>query len=506
VSALWGRDSSSVAALLSIQTAIQSGNYAEADQLVKHALAASPNDPAMLNLRGVIHAHRNELADARKDFERAVALAPNLTPVWQNLARSCQLTMTRDAAASQCAAGAWQRVLKAMPTDPEARFSLAAVYHQQGKYADSLQEIARLPSDEIARAPTLALKLADLAGLDRFREAGETAQRLYACVDFSAADRDWLLPEMAKPNRAPLVVTLVEGLDARGAATPEDLRQLVVAYEHVNRLRDARKTLERLYASDPKNPQHLFELARVAYLSHDLEGSVGYLGHARDLVPNDPQVHFLFGLVVEQLDLPLEARKSVAQAVALDPRNPDYNYALGSIILRTRDASAAVACFRIFVEARPDDPQGHFAIGVAYFSAGDYENCKREMLGISNDEKTAGGAAYFLGRIARLEDNLDRAAVYLNRSISLLPRFSEAYTELARVRLRQDRMDDAREAVTRALSLDPNSFQANNTQLIIFERTHDPRAEDQKIRLQKLDEERSKRQELMLRGIEVKPY
>jgi len=501
-----GGGSSPEAAVLAIQSAIQSGNYPEANRLVTHALADSPNDPELLNLRGVIHANRNELAEARKDFERAVTLAPTLAPAWQNLARSCQLTMVRDATASQCAAGAWQRVLKAQPEDPEARFSLAAVYHQQAKYADSLREIDKLPKDELTRAPTLALKLADLAGLGRLPEAGETAQRLCAAPDYSPADSEWLLAELAKPKLAPVLVALVESLDARGGASPEALRQLVVAYEQVDRLSDARKTLERLYLGDPQNPQHLFELARVAYLSHDLEGSVGYLGHARDLVPNDPQVHFLFGLVVEQLNLPLEARKSVAKAVALDPDNPDYNYALGSIIMHTREASAAIPCFRKFVDARPSDPKGRFALGVAYFSAGDYENCKREMQGVSSDAKTAGGAAYFLGRIARNEDNLDQAAVFLNRSISLLPKFADAYTELGRVRLRQDRMDEAQAAVSRALSLDPDSFQANNTQLIIYQRTHDPRAEEQKTRLQKLDEERGKRQELMLRSIEVKPY
>ena len=158
------------------------------------------------------------------------------------------------------------------------------------------------------------------------------------------------------------------------------------------------------------------------------------------------------------------------------------------------------------MNARPNDPKGHFALGVAYFAAGDYENCRREMIGISNDAKTAAGSAYFLGRIARLEDNLDQAAVFLNRSISLVPSFSDAYTELARVRLRQERIGDAQIAVSHALSLSPDSFQANNTQLIIYERTHDPRASGQRARLKELDEERGKRQELMLRSIEVKPY
>ncbi len=490
----------------SIQETIQSGKYAEALRLVSSALALYPNDGGLFNLRGVIHAQQNEFARARKDFERAVTLAPELTPAWQNLARACQLTSGGAKADSLCAANAWRRVLKSLPGDSEARFSLAAVYEEQGKFAASLREIEKLPADESARAPTLALRCADLAELDRLSEAGETAGRLTHAAEFSEADVKSVLPRLATPARAPLVVTLVEALDAHGAASAESLRPLVIAYEQVNRLGDARKTLERLAAADPQNPRHLFELARVAYKMHDLEGALGYLGHARDLVPNDPRVHFLFGMVLEEMQLPIEARRSVEKAVALDPQNPDYNYGLGSIILISREASPAVACFRKYVDARPHDPKGHFALGVAYFATGDYDNCRIEMQGIAKDPNTAARAAYFLGRIARIEENLDEAAALFDQSIRLLPSFPESYTELARVRLRQGRLEDAQEAVNRALSLDPESFQANSTLLALYQKNHDARAEQQRSRLRQLDEERSKRQELMFRTIEVKPY
>lgn len=167
-----------------------------------------------------------------------------------------------------------------------------------------------------------------------------------------------ILPQLEAPALAPILVTLVEALDTHGAASTDLLRSLVLAYEQLKRLPDARKTLERLAAADPQNPKHLFELARVAYRAHDLEGSLGYLGHARDLVPSDPRVHFLFGMILEEMQLPIEARKSVEKAVALDPQNPDYNYGLGSIILVTREAAGAVACFRNYVvygeTARPE--------------------------------------------------------------------------------------------------------------------------------------------------------
>ena len=49
-----------------------------------------------------------------------------------------------------------------------------------------------------------------------------------------------------------------------------------------------------------------------------------------------------------------------------------------------------------------------------------------------------------LGRVARLEEKYDEAAAYIERSLKLLPSFAESYTELGRIRMRQDKLEAAR--------------------------------------------------------------
>ena len=71
------------------------------------------------------------------------------------------------------------------------------------------------------------------------------------------------------------------------------------------------------------------------------------------------------------MNLPVEARRSLDRALALDPENPNYNYAMGTVILTTRDAATAAGYFQKFVKARPADPTGHYALGIAYFASGD---------------------------------------------------------------------------------------------------------------------------------------
>lgn len=458
-----------------------------------------------MNLRGIVHARRNELPEARRDFAEAVRLAPTLTPAWQNLARACQLEAEQDASSISCATASWEHVLRLKPDDAEAHGSLALLYKKQGKFAESFREIGKLSAAEASRTGNLAVRCGDLCALGRIDEAEAVARRLAGREDFSESDLDAIEAVSGSPKAAAVLVTLIEGLDARQAASPKNLRRLAIAYEQLQRGSDARKTLERVAVQEPTNTADLLELARLAEASKDYEGALGYLAHARDLEPANPRIHFLFGIIAMEMNLPIEARRSLDQALAIDSQNPDYNYAMGSVILTTRDAATAASYFEKFVKAKPADVRGHYALGIAYFASGDYERAKEEMRGIESNPKAAGGAEYFLGRIARLQGELVEATMHLKKSIELMPAFSESHTELARVLMLEGNLEAAHRELDRAVELDPGSFQGNAQLLVLYRRQHDPRAEKQAELLKKLDEDRSRRAELMLRTIEVRP-
>jgi tetratricopeptide (TPR) repeat protein len=492
-------------ALLSIQDAIEANDLPAASRLIETSLRRHPAEGGLLNLRGIVHARREELPEARKDFAEAVRLSPQLVPAWQNLARACQLEAEQYRSTPSCAIDSWQHVLRFKPGDAEAHGSLALLYQKQGKFAESLHEIATLPADDRSRSRSVAMRCLDLCALGRVEEAKTAASGLAGRSDFSESDLDGLEGALDSPSSAPVVVVLIEGLDSRRTASLASLQRLAVAYERLQRPSDARKTLERVAILDPNNTAHLLELARLADAAKDFEGALGYLAHARDLAPNNPQIHFLFAITAAEMDLPIEARRSLQRALALDAENPAYNYAMGSVILATHDAASAADYFQKFVKAKPADPRGHYALGIAYFASGDYDHAKQEMQSVESDPKITGRANYFLGRIARIEGDLETATEHLRKSMSVLPSFSESHTELARVYMLQRNLDGAKAELSQALRLDPQSFQGNNQLLVLYRRTHDARAEQQAELLKKLDEDRSKRAELMLRTIEVRP-
>ena len=464
-----------------------------------------PHTGGLVNLQGILHARQNDFVAARHDFEEAVHLMPQLTPAWQNLARACQMTAEQDPSAAACAVRSWQHVQRLKPDDAEAHSALGLLYERTGKYTDSLRELQALPPEIASQTGNLLLTAADLAALHRIPASKAAAQQLIGRSDFSEADFDTVQTAFDNTAAAPVAVILVESLDRRQAAGVKSLRQLAIAYEQLHRPLDARRTLERVALLDPQNTAHLIELARLADEAKDYEGALGYLAHARDLAPADAQIHFLFAMIASKMNLPVEARASLTRALAIDPANPAYNYAMGFVTLSTRDAATAASYFQKFVTARPDNPKGRYALGVAHFASGDYVKAKQEMETVENDPKTAGGADYFLGRIARQEDRLPDATRLLKKSIELFPTFAESHTELARVLMLQGDLAGAHRELELALAIDPDSFQANSQLLVVYRRTHDERAGKQAERVKQLDDERSKRAELMLRTIEARP-
>ncbi|HEY7212601.1 MAG TPA: tetratricopeptide repeat protein [Bryobacteraceae bacterium] len=283
-----------------------------------------------------------------------------------------------------------------------------------------------------------------------------------------------------------------------------------IVHANRNELKDAAGDFERAARFSPglegarlNLEKALLALAHQAEDQHDLQGALGYLAQLRDLKPNDGSVHFFFGVVCIQLNLVVEAKKSLDRALQLAPANPWYNYARGSVELQGRAAWQAIPYFKKAIAASPDDPRARFALGVAEFASQDYEAAKKDLALVAGRKETAGGAQYILGRIAKAESDWNAATRHLAASIAAEPNYADSHAELGLARLHLGDIPAARQEIEQALRLDPNSYLANRDLLALYERTKDPLAAAQRQKLGQLESQRVERQDLMLRTIKV---
>ena len=495
------------AALREIQQLLQKGDLAAAGRRLARALEKYPADPVLYNFRGVLQAQRGDYRGAEASFRKAVELAPAYRGAYYNLGRLYQEHADEDARAVDKAISVYERLLELEPGSGEANYQLAVLLQSKGEARRALEHLDRLPPDAQGRAQVLAVRCAALLRLGDAAQAESCAQKLAGTPDLAEADVLLVLPAADETGRYGIAAALLERLAATGSPDRKLLRRLAAAYEKQGLLAKARSTYERAAVAGGKvSFDTLLDLARVAYKQKDFKGALGYLAHARDLKPEDPGVHFFFGMVCVELDLPVEAEKSLREAVKRNPENPFYNYALGAVLAGSRKWEEALPYFERYSRSRPKDPHGRLMLAVAHYHTGRLETARQEFSEVVDAAATAAGAHYHLGLIAIREGKLEEAVEHLREAVRRNPEYAEAYTELGYAYMRMKEFDKAGKALERAIELDPESRRANLVLLSYYRRTRDPRAAEQKARFQQLQKKLAERARMYLRTVVAKPY
>jgi tetratricopeptide (TPR) repeat protein len=321
-----------------------------------------------------------------------------------------------------------------------------------------------------------------------------------AGVALEESDAVQLIGALEKKPDAALATALAAKLSDKRL-----LRRLAGVLEVSGELVGARALLERS-ADRPPALEQLVDLARVAYKQQQWEGALGYLAHARDLDPNRAPVYFFFGMTAVELDLIVEAERAFTRAVELEPSNPFYNYALGSVKAHTGTWAEALPHFRRYAEARPDDPRGRFAVAVALFRLQADEESARMLEEVAARPETAAGANHYLGLLAMRANDYETAAARFRRAAALVPESPDSQAELGAALLAVEKYPEAEAALKAALDKDAAHFRSNELLLVLYRRTKDERAKQQAARLDTLKAQRAENARMFLRTIQARPY
>lgn len=485
------------------QRLIALGNLADARAELAQGIKAFPRNAAMFNYLGVIDAEQGNGKAAETNFLKAIERAPHYTGAYLNFGHLYQSEIGKRPAAAAQALQIYLKLLRFEPANAEANYQAAVLEMRGGEYAQSLQFLRQLPPAERELPQAQGVLCVDYASMGRASLASAAAHRLAINPGLSEEDVASVLPDLK--SHSILAIELLKALKERNLASTGSLERLGDLQAQAGQLADARLTLEAVAQRTPTNAAPLIRLAEVANRQKDYRGALGYLAHARDLTPENPAIHFFFGIVCVEMELHQEAYVSLKKAVSLDPNNAYYNYAFGAVASQRDDPREAIPYFEKYCALRPSDPRGTFSLGAVYYYSHQLAASRVELLKVAHQKATAVGANYFLGRIASDEGEWNQALQYLNTAIHSDPSDAGAYAALGGVYLNQKKFSQALTALLRAVTIQPSNYLANLDLTILYQRTHDPKAQKQAARFAALRTEREQRAKLFLRTIRVVP-
>ncbi len=432
-------------------TAIAQDNLSDAEPLLAAVLSENPRDADALNLLGVVRARQQRSSEAERLFLRALATAPSHIGAHINLGE-LYLTTSRAQAALRYLLAAH----KLSPQRDEINLKLAEAYTKTNRHAFAYKHLSLIPYSA-APPEYYLIFLRTLLKLRRLEEARQLVR------DYTEAH--------LQDNRKEFAVLLSRGgmhqeaieVLKRVAPQPSDsfdmLREVGSIHLRAKSYPKAEEYFMAALQAKPDDATSLRALSQVARATGDLEKALAHLIRARRASPDSAGVIYDFGATAMQMGLILDALPAFQRLHELHPREPSYIYALAAARLKKGELSEAEKLSRRYVELRPVDSRGHYLLGAVLHLQNRHTEAEVE-LGRSLRVKADPDTEYLLGLTLYAGGNRTKAFEHFKRVVALRAEHAGAQAALGVAYSDQGNYAEARAALERSLSLDPNDLRA----------------------------------------------
>lgn len=398
------------------------GRDDDALAVLERATTLVPSDPVVLMNLGVALRRAKKPADAQRAFERAIAARPGYTPARIALAGLLRQTKRYDEAVA-----ALGRATELGSNDEvaRARVALGAVRVAQGK----LDEAHRVFESAIERAPAMPeLRLA--------------IARSYFGADQPAATQRALAVAVRAAELAPDLVAVHALMGKIHDRRGDDL--------------EARAAWERVLALDPENRYARRRLLRLA-LARDAFPEARQ--HAQRLLaedPEEPEHHFLAGLVAAREGRVADAESAYRAAVARSREGyPEAHFNLGLLYKSADRLDDAIAAYRAAITARPAYLSAWNNLGLAHVAREAFVDGERAYRRALELDATYAPAWLNLGRLYLRQKDTARAIDAFEKALAARPGYPEAQQNLGTALSRAGRKPEAITVVRRLLEQEP---------------------------------------------------
>jgi tetratricopeptide (TPR) repeat protein len=359
---------------------------------------------------GRIYLNKGDMDDARRSFERALAVRRDFLLPRYPLA---QIALAQQNA--QAAVRYSSEILTVLPNDPQAMLLHASGLVARGDNSLARQELMALlkqsPQDAEAQVQLGLLDIKD----KRFKEAVTVFQALRQSHRDDPRALAGLAEANAAQNHPDEAYQMLTSGGAVASASPV-LHQELARVALMDRKYDvAVREYSQLATQNPKSFELGIRLGEAYQLSGNLKLAIATFQNATQLAPGDAAGFLLLGDALWQANRIQEADQAYHRALQLQPNSlsamnnlayfladtgtgldealrvaqravqnapqqPGFKDTLGWVYLKQNDTNSALQVFSNLVRQYPNDPLFRYHLGVAFYKIGEKAKAKAELI------------------------------------------------------------------------------------------------------------------------------
>jgi tetratricopeptide (TPR) repeat protein len=242
---------------------------------------------------------------------------------------------------------------------------------------------------------------------------------------------------------------------------PLVLRSLVELNLAQNDISEAQLYAQELVRKNPADVNARLLLGSIYLQQRQLRPAEEQLLAAKGLAPAQASVHSNLGLLNSMERKWTQAEQEFETAIRLNPLDPLMLAAYADFLLARQQTQRALARVQPFVDANPNNVQGHLILGAVQNASKNTGAAQAEFeRAIQIDPKNAQGYIQ-LGGVYRQENQIDAAIAQYQKAIDLQPNSVTLITLVGYLYIGKNDLETARKYYARALEIDPDAAVAN---------------------------------------------
>ena len=432
-----------------------SGQAEKALILYDRAIEQEPGESDSYFSKGVLLVNLKRLEEAERTFEQGIEKAKDSPVGYYYLGR-----IEVEARQFDRAVLYFERAIASSPTFEPAYTALASLYESQQDKPKALSIYQRYlqsvnPRSKEVRQHLVRLYLSDKA----YREALVELEKILTDSpdDLDAQLRAGLIyGELKEYPKA------IERLNMIVKERPAELRirdYLGLMYEEIKAYDKAIQAYETNLKLQPSYVDGHLHMGFLFYRLKRTEDAISHLSEAVKLNPKQSDAHLLLGLTYLQDEQYVLASQAFEQGVLHNPENPDLHFNLGTAYDKLGRFDDVVRAMESALRLDPKHAEALNYLGYSYADRGIKIPEAISLIKRAVSLKPNNGYyVYSLGWAFFKMGWLDEARAEVTKATALVKDDPVIYEHLGEIYLKQNLIQDAREAWLHSLELDPSNI------------------------------------------------